>query len=99
MVPPMGCEPLGYLPFDVNTVHLFFQLVSKRYGKSATMITSNRAFVEWAEVFGDHVVATGLLDRLLHNSNVITIKGESYRLKTNRKSGVLPTSLAQNSGQ
>ena len=92
-------DELGYLPFDVNTAHLFFQLVSKRYGKSATMITSNRAFGEWGEIFGDHVVATALLDRLLHNSHVITIKGESYRLKTKRKSGVLPMTLAQNSGQ
>ena len=75
-------DELGYLPFDVNTAHLFFQLVSKRYGKSATMITSNRAFGEWGEIFGDHVVATALLDRLLHNSHVITIKGASYRLKT-----------------
>ena len=92
-------DELGYLPFDVNTAHLFFQLVSKRYGKSATMITSNRAFGEWREIFGDHVVATALLDRLLHNSHVITIKGESYRLRTKRKSGVLPMTLAQNSGQ
>jgi hypothetical protein len=92
-------DELGYLPFEVNTAHLFFQLVSKRYGKSATMITSNRAFGEWGEIFGDHVVATALLDRLLHNSHVITVKGESYRLKSKRKSGVLPTTLALKSGQ
>jgi DNA replication protein DnaC len=63
------------------------------------MITSNRAFGEWGEIFGDHVVATALLDRLLHNSHVITVKGESYRLKSKRKSGVLPTTLALKSGQ
>jgi DNA replication protein DnaC len=69
------------------------------YSKSATMITINRAFGERGEMFGDHVVATALLDSLLHNSHVITVKGESYRLKSKRKSGILPTTLALTSGQ
>jgi DNA replication protein DnaC len=67
-------DELGYLSFDVNTANLFFQIVSKRYGKSATIITSNRAFGEWGEIFGDHVVATALLDRLLHNSMSLRLK-------------------------
>ena len=92
-------DELGYLPFDLNTAHLFFQLVSKRYGKSATLITSNRAFGEWGDVFGDPVVATAILDRLLHQSHVVTIKGESYRLKSKRKSGIMPAKLAADSGQ
>jgi DNA replication protein DnaC len=92
-------DNLGNLPFDVNTAHLCFQLVSKRYLKLATIITSNRASGEWGVRFGDQVVATALLDRLLHNSHVITIKGESYRLKTKRKTGVLPMTLPQHSGQ
>ena len=61
--------------------NLFFQLVNARYEKGAMMLTSNRGFVEWGEVFGDHVVATALLDRLLHHAIVIQIEGSSYRLR------------------
>lgn len=81
-------DELGYLPFDPKAAHLFFQLVSRRYEKGSTLITSNRAISEWGEVFGDAVVATAILDRLLHYSHVITIRGESYRLKEKRRSGL-----------
>ena len=85
----MIIDELGYLPFDPKAAHLFFQLVSKRYEKGSTLITSNRSVSEWGEVFGDSVVAAAILDRLLHHSHVVIIRGESYRLKEKRKSGLI----------
>jgi len=82
-------DELGYLPFDPNAAHLFFQLVSRRYERGAMLITSNRSIGEWGSVFGDPVVATAILDRLLHHSHVITIRGDSYRLREKRRSGLL----------
>jgi DNA replication protein DnaC len=85
-------DELGYLPFEPKAAHLFFQLVSKRYEKGSILITSNRSVGEWGEVFGDSVVATAILDRLLHHSHVVTIRGESYRLKEKRRSGLIKCS-------
>ncbi|WP_041249286.1 IS21-like element helper ATPase IstB [Gluconacetobacter diazotrophicus] len=82
-------DELGYLPFEANAAHLFFQLVSRRYERGSILITSNRSVGEWGEVFGDPVVATAILDRLLHHSTVITIRGDSYRLREKRRSGLL----------
>ena len=82
-------DELGYLPLDPDAAHLFFQLVSRRYGRGAMLVTSNRAVGEWGSVFGDAVVATAILDRLLHHSHVITIRGDSYRLREKRRSGLL----------
>lgn len=82
-------DELGYLPFDPKAAHLLFQLVSRRYEKGSILLTSNRAVSEWGEVFGDSVVATAILDRLLHHSHVVTIRGESYRLKEKRRSGLI----------
>lgn len=79
-------DELGYLPFKANAAHLFFQLVSRRYEKGSILITSNRSVGEWGSVFGDPVVATAILDRLLHHSTVITIRGDSYRLREKRRS-------------
>jgi DNA replication protein DnaC len=67
-------DELGYLPFETNAAHLFFQLVSRRYERGSLLITSNRAVGEWGSVFGDPVVAAAILDRLLHHSQVITIR-------------------------
>lgn len=88
-------DELGYLPFEPKAAHLFFQLISRRYEKGSTLITSNRPVSEWGEVFGDSVVATAILDRLLHHSHVVTIRGESYRLKEKRKSGLTKTTNLQ----
>lgn len=82
-------DEMGYLPFESSAAHLFFQLVSRRYEKGSILITGNRPVGEWDQVFGDGVVATAILDRLLHHSHVITIKGESYRLKEKKRSGLL----------
>ena len=90
-------DELGYLPFETNAAHLFFQLVSRRYERGSVLITSNRAVGEWGSVFGDPVVATAILDRLLHHSQVITIRGDSYRLREKRRTGLLKAPLiAQN---
>jgi DNA replication protein DnaC len=82
-------DELGYLPFEPDAAHLFFQLVSRRYERGAMLVTSNRAVGEWGAVFGDPVVATAILDRLLHHSHVLTIRGDSYRLREKRRSGLL----------
>jgi len=89
-------DELGYLPFEPQAAHLFFQLVSRRYERGSVLITSNRSVGEWGEVFGDAVVATAILDRLLHHSHVITIRGESYRLREKRRAGLLQPALPIN---
>ena len=82
-------DELGYLPFDPNAAHLFFQLVSRRYERGSLLLTSNRSVGESAMAFGDPVVATAILDRLLHHSQVVTIRGDSYRLREKRRAGLL----------
>lgn len=74
-------DEIGYLPVVQGGGNLFFQLVNARYEKGAMILTSNRGFAEWGEVFGDPVVATALLDRLLHHAVVVQIEGSSYRLR------------------
>ena len=74
-------DEIGYLPVVPGGGNLFFQLVNARYERGAMILTSNRGFTEWGEVFGDPVVATALLDRLLHHAVVVQIEGSSYRLR------------------
>ena len=74
-------DEIGYLPVIQGGRNLFFQLVNARYERGAMILTSNRGFAEWGEVFGDPVVATALLDRLLHHAVVVQIEGSSYRLR------------------
>ncbi len=74
-------DEIGYLPVVPGGGNLFFQLVNARYERGAMILTSNRGFAEWGEVFGDPVVATALLDRLLHHAIVVQIEGASYRLR------------------
>ena len=75
-------DEIGYLPISNGGASLFFQLVNARYEKGAMILTSNRGFADWGEVFGDPIVATALLDRLLHQAVVIQIEGASYRLRS-----------------
>ena len=82
-------DELGYLPIEPDAAHVLFQLVSRRYERGSILLTSNRAVSEWGAVFGDPVVATAILDRLLHHRHVLTIRGESYRLKDKRRAGLL----------
>ena len=74
-------DEVGYLPIDVESANMLFQLINKRYEKSSTIITTNKPFAEWGELFGDPMIANAILDRLLHHSHVINIYGNSYRLK------------------
>ena len=71
---------------------LFFQLISRRYERGPMILTSNQSFGAWGEVFGDRVIATAILDRLLHHAHIVPIAGESYRLKHQRHAGALPVS-------
>lgn len=74
-------DEAGYLPVTAHEAYLFFQFISYRYEKSSTIITSNKGFKDWQELFGDPVIASAILDRLLHHCKVINIKGHSYRLQ------------------
>ncbi len=70
---------------------MVFQLISRRYERGSTILTSNKSFSDWGSTFGDTILATAVLDRLLHHASVINIRGESYRLKERRKAGLLAT--------
>lgn len=86
-------DELGYLPFERRAAHLFFQLVNRRYEKGSLLVTTNQRVSEWGIVFGDEVLATAILDRLLHHSHTLLITGESYRLREKRKSGLIRSRL------
>jgi DNA replication protein DnaC len=81
-------DEMGYLPLERPIATFLFQLVAKRYEKGAIILSSNKSFSEWGELFTDQVLATALLDRLLHHSTIINIRGQSYRLKEKRQAGV-----------
>jgi len=82
-------DEMGYLPMNREEASLFFRLLCRRYERASIIVTSNKSFVDWGEIFNDQVLATAILDRLLHHSSTINIKGESYRLKEKRKAGML----------
>ncbi len=82
-------DEMGYLPMSRDEASLFFRLVTRRYERASLIITSNKSFADWGEVLGDRVMATAILDRLLHHATAINIKGESYRLKEKRKAGLM----------
>jgi DNA replication protein DnaC len=86
-------DELGYLPFERRAAHLFFQLVNRRYEKGSLLVTTNQRVSEWGTVFGDEVLATAILDRLLHHSHTLLITGESFRLREKRKSGLIRSRL------
>ena len=80
-------DEIGYLPWDRTMAHLFFRIVENRYERASTIFTSNKAYSEWGEVLGDPVLAAAVLDRILHHSTTVNIRGESYRLRVRRKAG------------
>jgi DNA replication protein DnaC len=82
-------DEMGYLPMNREEASLFFRLLCRRYERASIVVTSNKSFVDWGEIFNDQVLATAILDRLLHHSTTINIKGESYRLREKRKAGML----------
>jgi DNA replication protein DnaC len=88
-------DEVGFLPLDASEASLLFEVVCRRYERGSIVLTSNKSYGEWGEVFsGDTVIATAILDRLLHHSTTISIKGESYRLKDKRKAGIVTTPAA-----
>jgi DNA replication protein DnaC len=84
-------DEIGYIPIDRQGANLFFQLISRRYERGSVLLTSNQSLGAWGEVFGDPVIASAILDRLLHHATTVNIKGESYRLKEKRRAGLLRT--------
>ena len=74
-------DEVGYLPIDIESANMLLQLINKRYEKNSTIITTNKPFSKWGELFGDNMIANAILDRLLHHSHVINITGKSYRTK------------------
>lgn len=78
-------DEIGYLPMDIQGANLFFQLIARRYEKNSTILTSNKMFSQWNEVFSDLTIASAILDRILHHCTVVNIKGESYRLKERKE--------------
>ncbi len=76
------------MPLDQRSAQFLFRLISRRYQKGSIILTSNKSYGEWGDVVSDYVLATAMLDRLLHYSTTINIRGESYRLREKRKAGV-----------
>ena len=74
-------DEIGYLPISRTGAMLFFQLMTRRYERASTVLTSNKGFEEWGEVFGDEVMAAALIDRLVHHCHLVTIRGNSYRMR------------------
>jgi DNA replication protein DnaC len=79
--PLVVVDEVGYIPFEAEAANLFFQLVAARYERASLIVTSNKPFGRWGEVFGDDVVAAAMIDRLVHHAEVIALKGDSYRLR------------------
>ena len=88
--PLLVIDEVGYIPFEAEAANLFFQLVSSRYERASVIVTSNKPFGRWGEVFGDPVVAAAMIDRLVHHAEVLSLKGDSYRLK-DKDLGRVPT--------
>lgn len=83
-------DEIGFLPLEGGQASLLFEVISRRYERGSIILTSNKSYAEWAEIFsGDEVIATAMLDRLLHHATTISIKGESYRLKDKRRAGLI----------
>ena len=80
----MVVDEIGYLPISRTGAQLFFQLMSRRYEHASTVLTSNKSFEEWGDVFGDEVMAAALIDRVVHHCHIVNIRGNSYRMREHR---------------
>jgi DNA replication protein DnaC len=80
-IPLVVVDEVGYIPFDPEAANLMFSLVSARYERASLIVTSNKAFSAWGEIFGDEVVAAAMIDRLVHHAEILALKGDSYRLR------------------
>ncbi len=91
--PLLVIDEVGYIPFEADAANLFFQLVSSRYERASVLVTSNKPFARWGEVLGDATVAAAMIDRLVHHAEVVSLKGDSYRLR-DRDLGRVPSDEA-----
>ncbi len=80
-IPLLIVDEVGYIPFDPQAANLMFMLVSRRYERASLIVTSNKPFSAWGEIFGDEVTAVAMIDRLVHHAEILSLKGDSYRLK------------------
>ena len=80
-IPLLIVDEIGYIPLDPEAANLMFTLVSRRYERASLIVTSNKAFSAWGEIFGDDIVAAAMIDRLVHHAEIIALKGDSYRLR------------------
>jgi DNA replication protein DnaC len=80
-IPLLIVDEVGYIPFDPHAANLMFMLVSRRYERASLVVTSNKPFSAWGEIFGDDVTAAAMIDRLIHHADLLSLKGDSYRLK------------------
>jgi DNA replication protein DnaC len=95
--PLLVCDEVGYIPFDPQAANLMFMLVSRRYERAALIVTSNKPFSAWGEIFGDDATAAAMIDRLVHHAELISLKGDSYRLK-DHDLGARPTPQSPETG-
>ncbi len=86
---------MGYIPFDPQPANLMFRLVASRYEKASMIVSSNKPFSAWGEIFGDEVVAVAMIDRLVHHAEIVSLKGDSYRLKDRDLGGRPPAHKPQ----
>jgi DNA replication protein DnaC len=93
-VPLIVVDEVGYIPFDPEAANLMFSLVSARYERASMIVTSNKPFSAWGEIFGDEVTATAMIDRLVHHAEILSLKGDSYRLRDKDLGGPPPAERA-----
>ncbi|MEU7057875.1 IS21-like element helper ATPase IstB [Streptomyces sp. NPDC046197] len=93
--PLIVVDEVGYIPFEAEAANLFFQLISNRYERASVIVTSNKPFGRWGEVFGDETVAAAMIDRLVHHAEVHSLKGDSYRMR-GRELGRVPADTSDN---
>jgi DNA replication protein DnaC len=84
--PLLVCDEVGYIPFDPQAANLMFMLVSRRYERASLIVTSNKPFSAWGEIFGDDATAAAMIDRLVHHAEILSLKGDSYRPKNHNLS-------------
>src|SRR3984957_10417606 len=89
--PLLICDEVGYIPFDPQAANLMFMLVTRRYERASLIVTSNKPFGSWGEIFGDEITAAAMVDRLVHHAEILSLKGDSYRLKDRAPARPPPT--------
>ncbi len=94
--PLLIVDEVGYIPFDAQAANLMFSLVSSRYERASLIVTSNKPFSAWGEIFGDEVVAAAMIDRLVHHAEILSLKGDSYRLRDRDLGGRPPARQPEN---